>query len=312
MICDNLFPPHPAFNTETEVSAPLKGVIAAIATPIDAAGEPDLPRYLKLARHLLDNGCDALNILGTTGEATSFSLSQRKRTMSALKEAGLPMGRMMVGTGAASIADAEDLTKHAASLGFAGALIIPPFYYKGISNAGMLRFFERLVAATKDTPIPLYLYHFPALSGVPYSPSLVADLIGAFGKRIAGLKDSSGDMEYARGIAKAHPGFDVFPSNEATLIEARTGIFAGCISATANLNSAWCGKGFHKGDEKALATAVSIRKMFDGKVLISGVKATLAHIHKDPAFAAPLPPMVTCDPAEQAHYAAEYDRLSAG
>ncbi|MHB2166366.1 dihydrodipicolinate synthase family protein [Alsobacter sp. R-9] len=294
------------------MSAPLKGVIAAIATPVDAAGEPDLPRYLKLARHLLDNGCDALNILGTTGEATSFSLAQRKRVMSALKDAGLPMNRLMVGTGAASIADAEDLTKHAASLGFAGALIIPPFYYKGISNAGMVRFFERLAKATADTPVPLYLYHFPTLSGVPYTPSLVADLLAAFGSRVVGLKDSSGDMEYARGIARTHPGFAVFPSNEATLMEARTGIFAGCISATANLNSAWCGKGFHQGDEKALATAVAIRKMFDGKVLISGVKATLAHIHKDAAFAAPLPPMVTCDAAEQAHYAAEYDRLAAG
>ena len=294
------------------MSASLKGVIAAIATPVDAAGEPDLPRYLKLARHLLDNGCDGLNILGTTGEATSFSLGQRMRVMSALRDAGLPMHRLMVGTGAASVADAQDLTRHAAVLGFAGALIIPPFYYKGISNAGMIRFFERLVRGTEGAPLPLYLYHFPALSGVPYTPSLVADLIGAFGPRIAGLKDSSGDMEYARTVARAHPGFDVFPSNEATLTEARTGIFAGCISATANLNSAWCAKGFHKGDEAALATAVSIRKMFDGKVLISGVKATLAHIHKDPALAAPLPPLVACDAAEQAAYAADYDRFAKG
>jgi 4-hydroxy-tetrahydrodipicolinate synthase len=279
---------------------------------VDTAGEPDLPRYLALARHLLDNGCDALNILGTTGEATSFSLAQRMRVMTALAEAGLSMGRLMVGTGAASIADSEALTKHAAALGFAGALIIPPFYYKGISNAGMLRFFERLVAATASRPIPLYLYHFPALSGVPYAPSLVAELIGAFGPVITGLKDSSGDMEYARAVARAHPGFDVFPSNEATLTEARTGIFAGCISATANLNAAWCAKGFHAGDEAALATAVSIRKMFDGKVLISGVKATLAHIHKDPAYAVPLPPLVTCTRAEQDDYAAQYDRLAVG
>ena len=294
------------------MATPLKGVIAAIATPVDAAGEPDLPRYIALARHLLDNGCDALNVLGTTGEATSFSVAQRRRVMSAMKEAGLPMGRLMVGTGAASIADAEELTRHAAALGFAGALIIPPFYYKGISNAGMVRFFERLVAATAGKPIPLYLYHFPALSGVPYAPSLVAELIGAFGPIIAGLKDSSGDMEYARAVARAHPGFAVFPSNEATLAEARSGIFAGCISATANLNSAWCAKGFHQGDDAALATAVSIRKMFDGKVLVPGVKATLAHIHKDQAYAAPLPPMVTCSAAEQAEYAAQYDRFAAG
>ena len=50
----------------------LSGVIAAIATPIDEDGAPDLKRAVKLVRYLLDNGCDGLNVLGTTGEATSF------------------------------------------------------------------------------------------------------------------------------------------------------------------------------------------------------------------------------------------------
>ena len=61
----------------------LSGVIAAIATPIDESGAPDLKRAVKLARYLLDNGCDGLNVLGTTGEATSFSLDERKAVMSA-------------------------------------------------------------------------------------------------------------------------------------------------------------------------------------------------------------------------------------
>jgi len=78
----------------------------AIATPIDAAGAPDTARATKLARFLLDNGCDGLNVLGTTGEATSFSLDERKRVMSAYQAAGLPLSRMMVGTGAAAVADA--------------------------------------------------------------------------------------------------------------------------------------------------------------------------------------------------------------
>src|SRR4029077_17744602 len=109
----------------------LRGVIAAIATPIDEAGTPDTARATKLARFLLDNGCDGLNVLGTTGEATSFSLDERKRVMSAYKDAGLPMERLMVGTGAAAVSDAVALTRHAAAVGFAGALVLPPFYYKG-------------------------------------------------------------------------------------------------------------------------------------------------------------------------------------
>src|SRR5688572_14128682 len=109
----------------------LRGVIAAIATPVDAAGGPDHQRFLKLARFLLGNGCDGLNVLGTTGEATSFTAEQRMGLMSAIAEAGLPLDRLMVGTGAAAVGDAIRITRHAAELGFAGALVLPPFHYKG-------------------------------------------------------------------------------------------------------------------------------------------------------------------------------------
>src|SRR5713226_8914250 len=131
----------------------LGGVIAAIATPIDQKGEPDCARATKLARFLLDTGCDGLNVLGTTGEATSFSLDQRKTVMSAYKAAGLPLDRLMVGTGAAATADAVALTRHAAELGFAGALILPPFYYKGVPDDGLIAYVEAILKATVATPI---------------------------------------------------------------------------------------------------------------------------------------------------------------
>ena len=124
----------------------LSGVIAAIATAVDDKGGPDAARSVELARHLLDNGCDGLNVLGTTGEATSFSLDQRKAMMSAYAQAGLPLERLMVGTGAAALADALALTRHAADLGFAGALVLPPFYYKGVPDDGLFNFVAALAA----------------------------------------------------------------------------------------------------------------------------------------------------------------------
>src|SRR5216684_9359003 len=151
----------------------LRGVIAAIATAVDATGEPDCARSLALARFLLANGCDGLNVLGTTGEATSFSLDQRRRVMTAYAESGLPLERMMVGTGAAALADAIALTRHAAELGFGGALVLPPFYYKGVPDDGLFAFIEALVAGTADRPVPIYLYHFPANSGVPWPIALI-------------------------------------------------------------------------------------------------------------------------------------------
>jgi 4-hydroxy-tetrahydrodipicolinate synthase len=287
----------------------LKGVIAAIATAVGNDGAPDCARSSALGRYLLGNGCDGLNVLGTTGEATSFSLDQRMTLMSAYREAGLPMDRLMVGTGAAAAADAITLTRHAAELGFAGALLLPPFYYKGVPDDGLVAYIEAVVNATAPRPIPLYLYHFPAQSGLPWHVALVRRLLDRCGDRIVGLKDSSGDLAYAREAASLKANFSVFPSSEAVLMEARSGVFAGCISATANLNADLCAHAWRTGSDATLATAVAIRKLFDGKQLVPGVKALLAHIHGDEAWARVQPPLSPYGRAEQGDLATLYDGL---
>jgi 4-hydroxy-tetrahydrodipicolinate synthase len=289
----------------------LSGVFAAIATPVDANGAPDVPRCLKLARHLLETGCDGLNVLGTTGEATSFSLDERKGLMTAYRDGGLPLHRLMVGTGAAAVADAAALTRHAAALGFGGALVLPPFYYKGVPDAGLVAYVEALVSATADKPIPVYLYHYPALSGLPWPVPLIRALRDRFGARIAGLKDSSGDLAFSREAARIGTDFAVFPSSEGVLIEAREGAFAGCISATANLNADLCARAWRQGDRSAFDAAVAIRGLFDGKPLVAGVKALLSHIHADPALAAVKPPLASYSAAERAAVAAGYDAVRA-
>ena len=285
----------------------IKGVVAAITTPVTAALAPDHDKFLALARKLLDGGCDGLNVLGTTGEATSFTAEQRMALMSAAAKS-LPLDRMMVGTGAAAVGDAVRISQHAAALGFAGVLVLPPFYYKGVSDDGVIAYIGAIAEVTKDSGIPIYLYNFPALSGVPYTPKLVSALVQKFGARIAGLKDSSGDMAYAREVAAISPVLDVFPSNEGTLMDARNGgPFAGCISATANLNSKDCAKAYHDGDTAALAKAVAIRKLFDGLPLIPGIKVLLAHQHGDAALANVMPPLAAFpDPAA---LRARYDAL---
>ena len=291
------------------MTAKLAGVIAAVATPVAEDGSPDTARATKLARALIDNGCDGLNVLGTTGEATSFSLDERKRVMDAYKAAGLPLDRMMVGTGAAATADAVALTRHAAELGFAGALVLPPFYYKGVPDDGLVAYIDTIVKATAGKPIPIYLYHYPQQSGLHWHAALVKRLLDTFGSRIVGLKDSSGDMNYAREAAAISNSFAVFPSTEAVLLDARGGAFAGCISATANLNADLCQLAWKKGDKAALDAAVAIRKLFDGKPLVSGVKSLLAHIHGDPALARMKPPLAPFTAADRAGVVAGYDQV---
>lgn len=288
----------------------LQGVIAAAATPITPNLEPDLSRFVPLCRRLLDSGCDGLNICGTTGEATSLTVAQRMLMMGAAARE-LPLERLMVGTGAAASGDAVALTLRAAELGFAAALIIPPFYYKQVSEDGIVRLFAMIAAATARQAIPLYLYNFPALSGVTYTPNLVSRLLGEFGDRIAGLKDSSGDLDYAKRIAALSPRLRVFPSNESVLLAARAGEFAGCISATANINSEFCARAFHAGDKGALAAATKIRTLLSTKPLIASVKAMLAHKLNEPAYEAVLPPLTPLSDADKDRLVAEVGPLLA-
>lgn len=289
----------------------LSGVIAAIATPLDENLSPDIPRAVKLARWLLDNGCDGLNVLGSTGEATSFSVEERKAVMSAYKADGLPMDRLMVGTGAASIADAVALTRHAAELGFAGALVLPPFYYKGVPDDGLVAYIGALVEATASQKLPIYLYHYPQLSGVPWHVELIKRLRQNFPGRIAGLKDSSGDMAYARSVAAIAKDFATFPSTEACLLDARKGEFAGCISATANVNADLCQRAWKDGDAAAHEQAVAIRKLFEGRPLVPGVKTLLGHIHGDANLARVRPPFAAVSAADRTAITGGYDAIRA-
>ncbi|MCX7296245.1 MAG: dihydrodipicolinate synthase family protein [Hyphomicrobiales bacterium] len=293
------------------MSKTLSGVIAAVATPIDESGAPDLKRATDLARHLLDNGCDGLNVLGSTGEATSFSVEERKAVMTAYKNKGLPLDRLMVGTGAASVSDAIALTRHAAELGFGGALVLPPFYYKGVTDDGLADYIGALVKATEASKLPIYLYHYPQLTGILWNVPLIERLRKSFPSRIVGLKDSSGDMAFARAAAAVATDFAVFPSTEACLLDARKGEFAGCISATANLNADLCQRAWAKGDTAAHEAAVAIRKLFEGRPLVPGVKTLLAHIHGDLSLARVRPPLAPVPTTDRDAITGGYDAIRA-
>lgn len=268
----------------------MRGVIAAIATPITPQNQPDHPRFLAHAKSLLAGGCDGLNILGTTGEATSLSVGARKALMQYAAD-NLPLERLMVGTGATALADCIELNQSAAAMGFAGTLLLPPFYFKGVSDEGLFEFVSAVAEASVSPAIPFYLYNFPQMTGIIWSAELIKRLKTSLGPRLAGLKDSSGNMDYARSVAADVTDFAVFPSNEACLIEARSGIFAGCISATANLNADYCVLAFRDGDTDAMAKASAIRAQFDGRPLVAGIKEILAHHYSDPTWRRVVPPL---------------------
>lgn len=274
----------------------LKGVIAAAATPLKDDSSIDLERLVEHCRFLLgEGGCDGINLLGTTGEATSVPVEERLRAMRAVAGSGLPLARFMVGTGAAALDDAVRLTGAAKELGFAGALLLPPFYYKGIEADALVAYVCAVVERVGRDGLPLYLYHFPANSGVPFAPEVVARLRDLFPDAVKGLKDSTGDLDYSGGLAKALPGFDVFPSAEAAIGRAAELGLAGCISATANVTgpfaqAAWSGTTVAE-RQAGLAAAVAIRAAIARFPLVAAVKETLALLSGDAAWRRLVPPL---------------------
>lgn len=282
----------------------LRGVIAAAATPLTDELTIDLDRLVAHCRYLLDKGgCDGINLLGTTGEATSFSVDQRLAAMRAVAASGLPLTRFMVGTGAAAFDDACRLTAEAKALGYAGALLLPPFYYKGIGADALLDYVTAVVERVGRAGLSLYLYHFPANSGVPYTPDTVARLRDRFPEALKGLKDSSGDLDYSGGLARALPGFDVFPSAEAAIGKASELGFTGCISATANVTGPFAQTAFtgktQPEREAALAHAVGIRSEIAKFPLVAAVKETLAVLSGDAPWRRTMPPLVSLSPSER-------------
>ncbi|MEP6609430.1 MAG: dihydrodipicolinate synthase family protein [Burkholderiaceae bacterium] len=286
----------------------LRGVIAAAATPLNADFSIDTDGLIEHCRNLLAEGCDGINLLGTTGEATSFSVEQRIEAMQAVARSGLPLSQFMVGTGAASLTDTVRLTRIKRDLDFAGALVLPPFYYKPINDAGLDAYFDELIRRV-GADLRFYLYHFPQLSGVPYSLEFVQALKKKYPRQLLGLKDSSGDLSYSIAMAAGVADFDVFPSAEGTLKDADRYQWAGCISATVNITAraaaaAWKARGTAEG-ERAATSAAAQRAILTRVPVIAAVKQALAVKYQRPEWARVVPPLHSLTPEQAAQQTRE-------
>ncbi|MBX9464378.1 MAG: dihydrodipicolinate synthase family protein [Aquamicrobium sp.] len=278
----------------------MKGIVAAVPTPVDENGRALKEAFLEHCGWAMANGCDALNVLGTTGEANSLGVAQRKHVMAWAAEA-FDAGKLMVGTGLPALEDTLDLTRSAAEMGYRVALVLPPFYYKPVSDDGLVAWYEALDRALGDTPIQVYFYNFPQMTGVPIPVDVVARLAKANPQRFAGIKDSSGDLAYCRALVKAVPGLKVFPSSETALGEAKEAGFAGCISATVNISAPLCAALVEKGDENGLAARIGkLRSDIASQPLVPAVKYLVGKRSGDAAWLRVLPPFVPLGDASRA------------
>jgi 4-hydroxy-tetrahydrodipicolinate synthase len=281
--------------------AALRGVFAPVLTPFRADGSPCAKRFAAHCRWLLDQDV-GLAVFGTNSEANSLAVAEKRRLLDALGEVGLPMARMLPGTGACAAADVVELTRHAVHAGCAGVLMLPPFYYKGVSDEGLYRSFAQIIEAVADERLRIYLYHIPPVAQVGISPELIDRLLKAFPGAIAGIKDSSGDWaNTSRLLGEFGPrGLGVFAGSEAFLLQTLRAGGRGCITATANINPAaiadlhrhWSGPD----PEARQRGLIELRALIQALPMIAAMKAVIAWKSGDPHWARVRPPLVELGP----------------
>lgn len=269
----------------------LRGVCAAVLTPLGSDLRPDAGAAIPYYDSLLKSGCDSLNVLGTTGEAMSISVDDRVRFMESVAGSGLPRERMMVGTGATALGDAIRLTSAAFRLGFAAALVMPPFFYRGISDDGVMHFFEHFLEGVHPPENGILLYNFPAMTGITFHADLVDRLVELYPGIIGGIKDSSNDAELQREIHRRHPQMLVFPSSESFLTDARERGYAGCISGTVALWPQLAARVWG-GDVSAQDELTERRETIARVPLLPGVRYVLARETRNQDWERSLPPLM--------------------
>lgn len=278
-------------------------VFVPVVTPFRSDLSVDTPRFVAFCRWLVGQGA-GLAVFGTNSEANSLSLAERRAVLDAVFAADIDRAQLLPGTGACALTEAIELTRHAVAGRCAGVLMLPPFYYQGVSDDGLFAYYSEVIQAVGSDALRVLLYHIPQFTGVPISHALIERLIAAYPNTVVGIKDSSGDWANTEAMLKRFPGFAVFPASEALLGKALPLGAAGCISATANLQP-------HAIARLLAATAAEDRAVWEAKVtalrtvvqalpMIPALKAVVAHHMQHAGWTRVRPPL-TAFSAEQAN-----------
>ena len=282
-----------------------RGVFAAALTPMDANLYPDHRAFAAHCRRLLAAGCHGVAVFGTTGEANSLSVGERLAALEALIEEGLPGEALLPGTGSSALTDTVRLSRAALDAGAAGVLVLPPFYYKGVDDDGLFRFFAEVVERVGDDRLRLYLYHIPHLTGVGFGFAVIARLLEAYPGVVVGTKDSSGDAERIATLCRKFPGFSVLVGTETLLLDTLREGSAGCISATVNVTSRLARRvhDAHQAGESDEAEALQrrlteLRALIEAYPMIPALKRLTAELTGDEGWRNLRPPLSALDEAD--------------
>ncbi len=274
----------------------LSGVLSPVVTPFKDDLSPDPERLVNHCRWLLSKNV-GLAVFGTNSEANSLSVDEKISLLDHLVDAGIDTTRLMPGTGHCALTDTVKLTTHAVKLRCAGTLMLPPFYYKDVSDDGLYASFAEIIERVGSKELRIYLYHIPPIAHVGISPPLVERLVTAFPETIVGIKDSSGDWDNTDALLQLGlDDFKVFAGSESFLVQNMRSGGAGCISATANVNPAAIHRLYVDWDSNAAGDLQNnlnvLRNIVQRYPMIPALKATIAEFSDDPQWAIVRPPLV--------------------
>jgi 4-hydroxy-tetrahydrodipicolinate synthase len=276
----------------------LRGILAPVVTPFDSDLNPHADRFVQHCKWLISNNV-GLAVFGTNSEANSLSVQERLGLLDRLIDAGIDPALMIPGTGCCALPDTVELTKSVVASGCSGALMLPPFFYKNVSDDGLYRSFSEVVQRVGSEKLRVYLYHIPPVAQVPITPGVIERLLKAYPGTVAGIKDSSGDWNNTEMLLNnfQSESFDVFCGSEVFLLKTLRGGGAGSITATGNVNPAMIHDLFvnwqaSDADERQIKVT-TVRRTFEMLPLIPSMKAAIAWKRRDPQWAEVRPPLTS-------------------
>lgn len=274
----------------------ISGVLSPVITPFTDDLRPDPERLINHCRWLLSQDV-GLAPFGTTSEGNSLSIEEKMSLLDGLIDAGIDTARLMPGTGHCALADTIKLTNYAVKLGCAGTLMLPPFYYKDVSDDGLYASFAEVIDRVGSSELRIYLYHIPPIAQVGISPPLVERLAKTFPETVVGIKDSSSNWNNTNAFLQLDlDDFRVFAGSESFLLQNMRAGGAGCISATANINPAAIHHLYEAWQSDAAQdmqdSLDTVRDIVQKYPMIPALKATIAEFSDDLQWAIVRPPLV--------------------
>ena len=290
-------------------------VLSPVLTPFNADGSPNAKKLLRQCQWLQKNGVGQA-VFGTNSEANSMSANQKIAVFHELIAGGLDPNNMMPGTGACSVDDAANMTRAAVNAGCAGVLMLPPFYYKDVSDDGLFAYYADVIEQVGDSKLKIYVYNIPPVTKITLNVSLLERLVKTYPNTVIGIKDSSGDWAYTESVIQAlvSTGFRVYAGSEVFLLRTLRAGGVGCISATANINpkaiAELAARWQELGADALQESLSAVRAIFAQYPMIPGMKAAVAHYSKDPDWLRVRPPLLALGLEQQKTLMAELQKIA--